>query len=119
MQIWYLALGAKRKITYPLADMQIWYLALGAKRKITYPLADMQIWYLALGAKRKITYPIADMFFGFEITFNFQDSITLFKGPIEGLFENAPKLFWPCSGHCRATKDCSLDRRGLQLQIYI
>jgi hypothetical protein len=41
------------KITYPLAYIQLWFLALGAKRKITYPPADMpadmRFWFLALG----------------------------------------------------------------------
>jgi hypothetical protein len=34
----------------------------------------------------------------------------------EGLFENTPKLFWPCSRHQRTIKDNLLDREECQLQ---
>jgi hypothetical protein len=57
-------------------------------------MANLHIrWWICKLVNCEKTHPLADMFFGFEITFIFQDSIPLFKGPIEGLFENAPKLF--------------------------
>jgi hypothetical protein len=34
-----------------------------------------------------------------EFTISFLDSKWPFEGLIEGLFENAPKLFWPCCLH--------------------
>ena len=51
-----------------------------------------------------------------EFTISLLDSEPPFEGLIEGLFENAPKLFWPCSRHCREIKDISLDRTECQLQ---
>jgi hypothetical protein len=45
----------------------------------------------------------------------FLDSITPFEGPIERLFENAPKSFWTYYRHRRKTNDISLDRRDFQL----
>jgi hypothetical protein len=63
-------------------------LALGAKRKKDISASG----YVNLVNGEK-SYPLPDMFFGRLITFIFQDSISLFNGPVEGLFENAPKLF--------------------------
>ena len=51
-----------------------------------------------------------------EFTISLLDSEPPFEGLIEGLFENVPKLFWPCCRHLRATKDSSLDRKDFQLQ---
>jgi hypothetical protein len=53
-----------------------------------------------------------------EFTISLLDSKQPFEGLIEGLFENAPKLFWHCCRHCRATKDSALDRDDYQLQYY-
>jgi hypothetical protein len=95
MQIWFLALRVKHKITYPLANLvfgtggktqnsisagkfgfwnwgqntklhirwQIWFLALGAKQKTTYPPADMQIWCLKSGEFVILQGPKFDCFY--------------------------------------------------------
>jgi hypothetical protein len=51
-----------------------------------------------------------------EFTISLLDFKPRFEGLIEGLFENAPKLFWHCCRHRRATKDSVLDREDYQLQ---
>jgi hypothetical protein len=57
--------------------------------------------------------------FMYEFTVSLLDYKPPFERLIEGLFENAPKLFWPCCRHFRETKDSVLDREDYQLQYYV
>jgi hypothetical protein len=58
---------------------------------------------------------VLDDKFRCEFNIDLQDSEPPSEELNGGLFENAPKLFWPCSGHRRAIKDILLDREECQL----
>jgi hypothetical protein len=59
---------------------------------------------------------VLDVNFRGEFTIILLDSEPPSEVLNEGLFENAPKLFWPCSRHRRTIKDSLLDREECPLQ---
>jgi hypothetical protein len=108
-------ISARTQLTTTLAPGVSFWMHLQFVNAIYRSLAPLQ-WIRPMAKWHPVRSDASDDEFRCEFTIILLDSEPPSEGLNEGLVENAPEMFWPCSRDFRAIENRLLDREECQIQ---